>query len=374
MKLWYSFIKELQLSSKSWYFYIEIGMACVLLLILVFVIPAESDDKVDEYLYAGGLPRDYQELLYRGILDEEDEPIPGKRVEIEVEDDSYEALLFVTDTRNLYFVENLEAVRTLADKEGAIGIEIVTGKEGSLIYRYYLQGYESLKLKNLYRLLHNDAVNPEFIRRHLEVQTVKSLGEESLSLNNKENVLPVFLTYNGSMMGLFIIAAYIFLDKQEGIIRAYAVTTSSIWHYLLSKVGVLTVTMITTSLLIVVPLMGFEVNYLNLLALVITSAFAFSSLGLLVTTYYRNMMQSFGVFYILIVAMMVPSITYFLPGFEPRWVQWIPTYHLLEGFKDIIAGGGNGPYILKISLGFVLGGLLLFVYANHRFKKTLTLS
>ena len=36
-------------------------------------------------------------------------------------------------------------------------------------------------------------------------------------------------------MGFFIIAAYIFLDKKEGVIKAYAVTPSPVWKYLLSK-------------------------------------------------------------------------------------------------------------------------------------------
>lgn len=52
MKLWYSFAKELSLSSKSWYFYIEMGMAVVLLLILIFVVPEDFDSKGKEYFFS----------------------------------------------------------------------------------------------------------------------------------------------------------------------------------------------------------------------------------------------------------------------------------------------------------------------------------
>lgn len=373
MKLWYSFIKELQLSSKSWYFYIEIGMAVVLLLILLFVIPKETDIRRDEYFYAGNLPSDYTDLLYRGILDEEDEDGEYERVRIEVGGDVFGADLFVTDTRNIYFVDDREAVVRLAEEDQKVGVEIILGNDGGIEYRYFLQGYESSKLRNLYMILHNNKVNFKFVDRHMDKQTVRTLEENPVILNNRENILPVFLTYNGSLMGLFIIAAYIFLDKQEGIITAYAVTASKVWHYLLSKIGVMMVTTVATGLIIVVPVMGLAANYPLLILLIIVTAFAFSSLGLVITSYYRNMMQSFGAFFIIILAMVIPNISYFAPSWAPGWIKWFPTYHILEGFKELISRGGDTGYVLLVSGAFFVAGLLLFMFANYRFKKTLTI-
>jgi len=373
MKLWHSFVKELQLSSKSWYFYIEVGTAVILLLILLFVIPKETDIRRDEYLYGGDLPSDYIDLIYRGIVDEEKQVNDYERVQVKVGGDLYGADLFVTDTRNIYFLDDLEAVRRLADEEQKLGIEIILRSDGGLDYRYYLQGYESDRLKNLYMILQNNKVNFKFVERHMDRQTVKTLEENPLVLNNRENILPVFLTYNGSLMGLFIIAAYIFLDKQEGIIRAYAVTASKVWHYLLSKIGVLMITTMATSLIIVVPIMGLSVNYLLLVLMVIVTAFAFSSLGLVLTTYFRDMMQSFGVFFIIIIAMLIPNMSYFAPSWEPGWIKCFPTYHILQAFKELISSGGDTLYVLSVSAGFFVGGLLLFIFANYRFKKTLTI-
>jgi ABC-type multidrug transport system permease subunit len=373
MKLWHSFVKELQLSSKSWYFYIEIGMAVILLMILLFVVPEETDSRIDEYLYAGDLPSDYIDLIYRGILDEEDEDEEYERVEIEVGGDLFGADLFVTDTRNIYFVYDREAVVRLANEEKEVGVEIIQGKDGGIDYWYYLQGYESKKMKNLYMILNNNIVNYKLIDRHMDRQTVEIIEENPVTLNNRENIVPVFLTYNGSMMGLFIIAAYIFLDKQEGIIQAYAVTASKVWQYLLSKVGVLMVTTTVTSLIITIPVMGLQADYPGMLLLVVVTAFAFSSLGLVLTTYYRDMMQSFGVFYIIIVIMIIPNISYFAPSWEPKWIRWFPTYHILEGFKEVVSGGSDAGYVISVAAGFFVAGLLLFLFANYRFKKTLTI-
>lgn len=373
MKLWHSFIKELQLSSKSWYFYIEVGMAIVLLLILLFAVPEETDSRTDEYLYAGALPSDYTDLIYKGILDDEDEDATLERVEVEVDGDVFGADLFVTDTRNIYFVDDREAVVRLAEEDKEIGVEILLGSDGGLDYLYYLQGYESTRLKNLYMLLHNDKVNLKFVDRHMDRQTVKIIEEDPFVLNNRENIVPVFLTYNGSLMGLFIMAAYIFLDRQEGIITAYAVTASKVWQYLLSKIGVMMVTTMATSLILVVPVMGLQAHYPSLILLIVSTAFAFSSLGLVLTTYYRDMMQSFGVFYIIVVVMILPNISYFAPSWEPGWIKWFPTYHILEGFKEAISLGGDAGYVTGVATGFFAAGLLLFLFANYRFKKTLTL-
>jgi hypothetical protein len=44
---------------------------------------------------------------------------------------------------------------------------------------------------------------------------------------------------------------------------------------------------------------------------------------------------------------------------------------MLQGFKEILLNGDVG-YVLTYSFAFLTGGLLLFVLANIRFKKTLT--
>jgi hypothetical protein len=180
-------------------------------------------------------------------------------------------------------------------------------------------------------------------------------------------MIPVFLTFNGSLMSLFIIAAYIFLDKNEGIIKAYAITASSVWHYLLSKIGVIILTSIVTSLIITAPVMGFQPNYPTMLLFLVTSGFFASSLGLLLTSYYNDIVEAFGVMYIVILIMIMPNISYFTPSWDPDWVKIIPSYVMLQSFKEIISVNGNLTYVLVASLGFAVLGLDIFILANHRF-------
>ncbi len=84
MKLWYSFSKELKLSSKSWYFYLELVMAIVLLVVLLFVVPEDFDSKGKEYMYLD-LPQVVQDNYRKNLLEDDvDEEV--EYVELEAED------------------------------------------------------------------------------------------------------------------------------------------------------------------------------------------------------------------------------------------------------------------------------------------------
>lgn len=343
-------------------------MAVILLAVLMFVIPEEFVSKETEYLHFD-LPEAVVSKYKKDILEED---LDGKAELVEIKSDKevITAELYETDDKKLYVVNSEEAALKAAKTERPLVSAVMNlDNNGKLHYKYYLQGYESQRLKNLYLIFHNRDLN--LIKEEADNQTVRSLSGNYDVLTDRENVVPAFLTFNGSLMGLFIIAAYIFLDKQEGIIKAYAVTASSVWQYLMSKVGVILVTSILTSLIIVVPVMGLQPNYPLILLLLLTSGFFASSLGLLVTSFYKNMMQAFGAVYVLMMAMLLPNIAYFIPSWEPIWIKILPTYPLIQGFKETILENGDITYTIMVSLGFLAVGMIIFLIANKRYKKTL---
>lgn len=368
MKLYHSFKKELVLSSKSYYFYVEIFMAFVLLMLVLFVIPENFSAKTEEYIYLD-LPETVLEN-YSGELEKGDLDGKAESVELKLGDEIISALYYETEGEKIYFVDSDKTARDFAELKSKFAATVYLDSDGQLAYRYYMQGYESERLKNLYRIVHNDAIDVEELKTGVEAQEVRKIGEYE-QLSDRNNMLPVFLTFNGSLMGLFIIASYIFLDRQEGIIQAYAVTPAPIWNYLLSKVGVIITSAVIFSLIILLPTVGLKINYGLLLIFLICSGFFAASLGLVITSYYKDLMQSFGMLYSVIMIMILPSIAYFIPSWEPSWIKFIPTYHMLESFKELLLESGDIAYVLEASGGFLIAGLLLFVFANYRFKKTL---
>ncbi len=368
MKLWHSFIKELKLASRGFYFYIEFAMAAIILIVLLLIVPEEFSSTTKEYIYLD-MPEVAQVEMKKALL-ENDLDHQKEQVELKSKKQVYKAELYHSKDKKVYIVENLEDTITLAENEKQLGAIITIGEDNKLHYEYYLQGYESQRLRNLYLIIHNE--DHELLQDHMESLETRSLSTDYDTLTDRQNIIPALIVLNGSFMGMFIIAAYIFLDKQEGIIKAYAITASSVWQYLMSKVGVLLFVSILSCLIIVIPIMGLEVNYLMLIILLITSSFFASAVGLLIASYFQNMMQAFGAVYVAMVVMMLPNIAYFIPSWEPIWIKVIPTYPLIQGFKETIIENGDMNYVLMTSIGFLVAGAIIFIISNMRYKKTMT--
>jgi hypothetical protein len=371
MKLWYSFSKEMSLSSKSWYFYVELVMAIILLLILVFVVPEKFESKSKQYFYLD-LPQVVRDRYMKNLL-EEDLDAVAEQVEVKADNRIFSAVLYETEESKIYLLDSMDALDAFSNSERVTAVHAHVNEDHQIIHTYYLQGYETEKLKNLLLVYHNRLAGHDVIEEYSDNIVVRRLYQDAEPLNDKENMIPVFLTFNGSLMSLFIIAAYIFLDKNEGVIKAYAITASSVWHYLISKIGVIIVTSIVTTLIITVPVMGLQPNYLAMLLFLVSTGFFAASLGLLLTSFYKDIVEAFGAMYIVIMIMIMPNISYFTPSWDPNWVKIIPSYVMLQSFKEIISVSGNMTYVMVASLGFAVLGLDIFILANYRFKKTLSL-
>lgn len=368
MKLWYSFTKELKLSSKSFYFYIEIGMAAIFLALLLLVIPDTFTSSTTEYIYMD-VPKEVENYLVDQMLND-DLNNEVEKIEIKVSGEKKEFDVIETDEKKVIMLTSADEVIEVAEKERKLGA-VLKWEDNQIVYDYYLQGYESEKLQNLYKVFHNESI--EAMETSINSKRVVKLSEGYEGLSDRENILPSFLTFNGALMGIFIIASYIFLDKKEGVITAYAVTASPVRYYLLSKIGVVMVTSVITSLIMVIPIMGLQPNYLMLILFLLCSGFFASVIGLLITSFYNNIMQAFGVLYMFMMLLLLPNIAYFIPSWDPMWLKFIPSHFFLQSFKETLLPDGDMMFVLMTSGAFLACGLLLFAYSNHRFKKTLTL-
>lgn len=367
MKFFSSFVKELKIASRGFYFYIEIFMAVLILLIFLFFVPDQFQTKGTEYIYLD-MPIESRELFMDEISEND---LDGKVEDVTVKIDKVEkpAFLFSTKDKEIYLLTSREDAVYMAETERKMSAVIEMDDQNQLKYEYFLQGYESNRFKNLLSILHVES--SEFIQTTMQNQEVRPLSTDHQLLSDKENMIPTILVFNGSLMGLFIIAAYIFLDRQEGVIKAYAVTPSPVWHYLMSKVAVIILTSFISSLIVLIPIMGLQPDYILLTILLLATGFFSSSLGLLIASFYENIMQAFGTIYVVMMLMIIPNIAYFLPSWNPNFIKFIPTYLMLEGFKSILLDTPDTKYILLISGGFLLTGFLLFFFSNRRYKKTL---
>ena len=394
MKLLSDYLKEKKIAARGFYFYIEIGMAVILLAVLLFVVSETSTSDSKRFIY-NDMPHEISEYLKDRSIDKEEARLAGstefvlrpakfetanretgevtaydfddrRTIELEIFEmlDSSTGELEAT----VYYVETEEDMIRLAYGESETGVTAAMNARGRVSYTYYLQGYETDRLNNLLYISHSKS--PAVINAKKDKQVIRTLGVTE-PLNNRENLVPIFIAYMGSLMGFFIVMAYIFYDKAEGVIRAFAVTPSSIWKYLITKIFVILTTVIVSSSIITIPVMGGRPNYLLFYVFLLITTFALASLGLLVASFFDNISKAFGVMYAIMISLMIPGFSYYIPSFDPIWLRFFPSYPLLQGFKEIMMNG-DAAYVLTYSLIFLAGGLTLFVLANIRFKKTLT--
>lgn len=365
MKLWYSLIKEIKIALRSWYFLVELIVALLFLFLLLFVIPEDFSSKSKEVLYLN-LPEMYKTYFANLFKD-----LDGKveNFEFKIKNRVISTKLYENEEKKIYVVDKKQDMIDIAKNKKYIGAIVSLDENNKLHYEYYLQGFENQRLKNLLLIAH--VKKSDMIEKSMNNQIVKKLHSSVTKLTDKENFIPMVLVLNGSMMGLFIIAAFIFLDKDEGVIKAFAVTASSVTTYLLSKTLVLILTTVITTLIIVIPVIGFNAHYGLMILFLIATGFFSAALGLFLTSFYDNLMQSFGALYLIIILIMLPGVSYFNSDWDPIWVRYIPSYPMFYVFRETLLKDCNSIYVLTYTGLFILIGLILFFLSDYRFKRTL---
>jgi len=395
MKLWSSYIKEMKIAARGFYFYIEVLVAVVMLFVLLFLVNENSVSRQKQFMYYDMTPFMFNVVTNRGISDGslrmgEEKTFTLKPAEVEMINDQTgkkEQVSFdekkeiaVQTLENLdpktgellktvYVTDNKEDMIRLAQQEKQMGASVKMNEKGQFSYEYYLQGYETERLVNLLYVIHDE--KSTILQTQMDRQQVRELASGE-TLNNRENILPLFITFAGSLMGFFIVMAYIFLDQYEGVIKAFAVTPSSVSTYLLSKTGVILTTVLISTSIITIPVMGLNPNYPLLYLFLLVTTFAFAQLGLLIATFYDVFEKAFGSLYLVMIILMVPAFSYLIPGFDPVFLRFFPTYPVLQGFKDILLNVNDMGYVWIYSLVFLLAGLFLLWLTQKRLSKSLT--
>lgn len=345
MRLLYNFLKDMRLSSKSFYFYLEIGFTVIIIAVLLFVVPENFEPNLSIYLHM-----DVDDAFHQKIMDALGENNSDE--------------LTIVDTR-----ESLEA--SMAKNRISIGLSIYR-ENNQTIYNFVLQGYEDDKFRNILKTTVETAFSRELFEDSNSI-VVTTLNQGIEKLSDRINMIPIILTLNVSFMGLFIIASYIFLDKEEGTIKALAVTPNRMWEYLLGKMGVLLVSGIISGFLLMIVVVGTKANYLHFSILLITTSLFGSALGLFIASFFDSMTKAMGCLFSFVLIFALAATSYFSPSFSPTIIKFLPSYPIMFAFREVLLNNPNINYVYMTVLGFGIASIVLFIGANYRFKKTLTI-
>ncbi|HCX65434.1 MAG TPA: hypothetical protein DHN33_09515, partial [Eubacteriaceae bacterium] len=291
------FLKDIRLSTKGLYFYIEIGMAVIFVLVLLFLVPENFESSRSLHLYFENGDESLSDVFDQDVFDDS----------------------------QINMVESRSGLQNHLEEDRSSVGAVLSRSNQTLNFEMILQGYESDSLIRLLELgllaeFHESSTNESY-----DVETIV-LEPNAAHLSDRDAIIPVYLTMNIGLMGLFIIAAYIFLDKDEGIIKAHQVTPVRLSSYLLSKMMLLLLTGLITSFLVVLALAGTQLNYLMFFIAVFAFNLFGSALGLFVSSFFDTMVKAMGALYGIIMIMVLPILSYFMPSFSPFWIRVFPTY------------------------------------------------
>lgn len=395
MKLFSTYLKEMKIAFRGFYFYIEIFVALVVLIVLLVAVKENPENKSVEYLYSDLPAQMFEASMDKDLAEGRIELLDDVKLEIKASEfvllnketgleevyalnkektvtaSAYKKIDSETGLGlgKVYILDNEEDMIRLAHNSGKLARKMSVDASGSLTFKYYLQGFETERYEEMLYISHG--YNPEDLLSSKEGQMTVEIGS-SATLNSREAIIPVYVAFAGALMGFFIIMSYVFLDKSQGVIKAFSVTPAPVWHYLISKIFVLLTTVVISASIVVIPVMKLKPDYLFFYIFLIAASFAFSSLGLLVASFFDTISKAFGILYLIMMVLIVPAFSYYIGSFDPLWIRFLPTYPLLEGLKGILVGQTDFAYVLTYTGAFLIGGVIILALANVKFKKSLT--
>lgn len=259
--------------------------------------------------------------------------------------------------------------RSTDDNKTSIGV-VIRGSASTPSTSLLFQGTEGKKLRNL-------------VAASVEEQLLKATGEsaEALPVENlrkptdpvtfRDGLVPFLLLLDAAAIGMFLIAALIFVEKEDGVLRAYFVTPGRTWEYLFSKSLSLSILAAFMTLIVVSLTIGGGPNYPQLLALIIVGSFCTTLLGAVVAVHFRTFTEFFFPFLLLANAVFaLPAVGYFAPT-SPQWIKLLPTYNLIAALSESIFPAGNSGTVYGALAMFLVGGLALLWLGTVTFKRQL---
>ncbi len=396
MKLWDNYKKELKIASRGFYFYMEILTAVILLAALLLFVPAEPTSVSEELLFVDGPAAALEQMLVQTpgetgqYVRAEDTKVrlrpmdityydqqTGQQTDLSFDDkktleletwEYYNAATGMQE-KTLYIAPSLNDMLRLAQTKKWYATTVQIGEDGLPNYKLLLFGSESDRYQNLISAVMG-AGNTPALQQAVQDQPVETLGQDT-ALDNRQSFMPLAVVIMNGLMGMLVVISYLIIDKSSGLIRAMALTPMHTRSYLMSKVLVVLTTSLISSLVVTIPIMGAQPNYLLFVPTAALVSMVASMFGLWLASFFADVKSAYGIIFLMMLLLIIPALSYILPGFAPLWIRLMPTYPMLQAVKETLLKTPDTGYVLLVGGGMiVVSGLLLWL-SEHRYRKLL---
>jgi len=343
--LMHTFVKDMKLATRSFYIWIVLIFAVIFVGVMLFAVPDNPSLGTQAYVYV------------------EDDPLLADFSDLLINEEKSAGGFELVGSRDA-------VIAAMEDNRNAKGIYVAI-RDNRLYTEYILQGYEGERVENLFAAEVKGMTARE---AGLGVDTTVTYleGKDAVKAPLKVSIIPIFLTMESAFIGMFLVAAYVFMDKDDGTIKAYGVSPGKIWQYLLSKIMMFAVFGWLSGFFALIVLRGLDFNFLHVLLLLTAYNVFGTILGLILAAFFDNLQGAMTWILLLAAILGVTTVSYLMPSFSPAVIRWLPTYPMQFAFREAIYPTGNAAYIWQNVLVFLGLSAVLFALTMGLYKKRLS--
>jgi len=262
-----------------------------------------------------------------------------------------------------------ELIEKMRETSNSVGM-VLKEEDGKPTVEVVLQGYESEETQRALELSIRAAANfREFLATGVQVIRLRQDAGAGIPFNLA--VLPIMILTEPMMLGLILVAAMVFMEREEGTALAYLVSPGHITEYLSSKIIVMVLLGLLSTALITTLTIGLDVNWAQLIALVVVGSIFGTCLGLLIASYFNSLSKAMVWILVVSIVLTLPQVPYLVPSFAPRYLTFLPTYGILFAIKEALFPTGNSAVVNSSLLVTGTAGLVLFLWCVVSYRHNL---
>ncbi len=238
-------------------------------------------------------------------------------------------------------------------------------------------------------ILYNFSVNPEQINI-IKANVNKLIGTVNGTWNDSYNIeflriqsspvprnlttVPGLLVFEVLILGFLLVSVFLFQEKSDNVIRAYRITPGGTHLYIFSKVIAFLILGLIYAFGIVGFIFGLGFNLLDFVILTFLGFVLYTLLGLIIAVFFEDISGWFVIGIVILTLNMAPTFSHQFPSFAPDFMKWIPSYHVIFGYDEILFPTGKNLtplYTLLLAQNLIAYILCYFLVDKKLMKEVI---
>ncbi|MDQ7794744.1 MAG: ABC transporter permease [bacterium] len=340
-RFWALAVRDLKLVVRNHHLTIVVAVAVLYSLLVRFLIPADPGVTLNLVVW--------DQTGARALAHWYGEAAPGP--------------VLLVDTETAY-AEALEP-------GNRIGVKVIGGHLPEAVELTF-QGHESSRVRRVLEATLNAQV-AAMLRGEYPRFPVTSLrppgGGEQPPFNL--SLVPVLVLFEAAMLGMLLAGVLLFAEKDEQTLRAYRVTPGGTVEYLLARCAAMGMLALVSAGLLTVLTIGPATNWAGILPVVFLGSLVFTLVAMVLANLFKNLGQFYLPSFLLMLALMLPVITYFQPGVSLPLLHLLPTHPLIYALREAYFPTGSPQVLSRAALQLLATFAVAFPLAVWTFRRQL---